>query len=248
MPAKRDDIDADHLVEDYLGGDSQRVLAARYLCSQATVGRVLAEAGVALRSRSAAGLLRASRASDEQRAIWRDRFEPIRRKSTTPTALARRAVARQTVEGQIGRFERETEEALARCGFEPRRQVAVGKYNVDLAVNQLAVEIHTNAHGPRTGSRIGTIQSRVDYLTDQGWTVLYVWCPYGINPGDARNVIARVDELRGSPAVPGEYRVLRCHGYPPALGRPQHNYLPLMPTASGMGRVRGNDRVVAGQA
>ena len=234
---RRDDIDVVALAADYQSDMSLRTLARAYGCSAPTVRRILREHGVAIRDQSEAGLIRASHESQETR---QHRFDGTRRTATgrplstdTLTAIALTKQDRQSQ--RIGVGEVEMTEALRCADLQPSPQHAIKRYNVDiLAGGNVVVEIHTSPHGPHLAARSGgRIHRRIDELTNLGFNVVYVWCTRGINADDTQEVVRLVEELRGHPPTPGQYRVLRCEGNTrPRRGGYRHHGTRVMTTSA----------------
>ena len=225
MPAKRTDLDPYHALSLYESGLSARAIAVELGCSNSVVNRLLREANATIRDHSAAGRLRAARETPEAKAARYAKASAARTGvPTSDTTLAKRAATRQNSTRHIGKHELDLAAAMQRAGLEPIKQLAVGPYNLDLAVGTVDVEVHTAAHGPHLLRR-GHVEKRSRYLADRGWFVLYVWAPDGMRPVDMEQVVGLVNLVRSNPsAVPGEYLVLRCHGYGGITGRPKGDH------------------------
>lgn len=241
---RRDDVDNAALIKDYLAGATQRAVARQYGIAQPTVRRILSEAGIPIRGWSEAGILRVADQPEDVRRVALARLAAARPLRQTPESLAATAAQKYRSLSQLmGPDEDKVLLALVQAGFEVDRQTAVDRYNLDLTVEHVDIEVHRNAHGPHL-NRQGRIYPRVDYLTDRGWRVLYVWCPRGFNPNDLEQVVAWVERLRSAPARPGEYVVLRCYGETaPARGGDTYKGAFVVSTRGGHRFVGGDRRI-----
>ena len=213
--AERDAIASD-VIARYISGQSARALAHALNVSHPTIVRILEDAGVERRGHSAAGIIRSAGETPEYRHARRMRASAKLCGRTKPNSavVAASATKEDRLSQKIGRWEAEVAVALRDAGHDVRQQVAVGRYNLDLAVNRLAVEIHTAKHGPHL-NRFGR-HERVERLRDAGWTCLYVWCPRGVTDTDLEQIVAYVDVVNANPPTAGQYPVFRCRG----KGRP----------------------------
>jgi hypothetical protein len=219
MPAPRNDLDTDHIVNSYQGGESIHALSKRLTVSGDAIRRVLRIAGVNTRNKSQAGFLRAARdgAPETTRRAARENAGQL----VTDSAMRNRALNNQASKRLVGKFEAEVEEILVRAGMNPRGQVACDRYNIDLLIGQIAVEVHTARHFPRQGSHFPGFGRRIETLLNAGVINFYVWCPDGVNDRDGEKLVAELDRFRRKPPFGGEYGVFRCEGYPPPAGRPK---------------------------
>ena len=65
---------------------------------------------------------------------------------------------------------------LQQRGVECKPQFPVGKYNIDIACGSVAVEVHRHSGQPH---RRPILRERIEYLINNGWSVMYVWIsPY----------------------------------------------------------------------
>lgn len=232
MPARRTDLDTDYLVREYLSGTSVRALSIEAGAASQVIKNLLTGAGVSIRGRSAAGLLRAQRDPQEvrdrrvQRLVASRKGRPASDTHKTNIATAKFQAGSQNV----GRGEKDVAAALREGGFDVREQVAVGPYNLDLSAGMVDVEIHTATHGPHL-DRHGR-HRRVKYLLDRGWTVVYVWSHRGISACDMERVVSNVHRLSSYPPPPGQYAVIRCYGKTAPRRRSEGYDLTYMVTAS----------------
>jgi very-short-patch-repair endonuclease len=228
-------IDGEQVTRDYLAGDSLVTLSGRYGASGDALRRILSKAGIDTRTRAEAQVLRAAAENPEAKATrYRLSSASLTGRVMSQDSLAARALSNQDTQRLVGRHEPEVCDLLRSVGLQVRPQLAVGRYNLDLAVGEhLAVEVHTSRHAPNLVNRAATPKRRVNDLTEQGWRLLYLWCPDGINPEDCDQVVTLAQILSPLPPTVAQQLVVRCHGYPPALGRPRNDQRPVIPAAGG---------------
>ncbi|MEU8836576.1 DUF559 domain-containing protein [Streptomyces sp900116325] len=230
---RRDDLPTQSIVEAYQGGTSPARLASLYGCSQPTIVRILREAGVAIRSQSVAGVIRAAAEDPEAKRLRllkmaeATRGVPLARETVELIAASKHRDLSQN----MGLDEEDVFRALSEAGFDVLRQTPVGRYNLDFSVGQVAIEVQAGRHSPRLDRQ--KRHSRVDYLTDLGWRVLYLWCPDGLNAADLKEAVALVDRLRREPPTRGQYLVFRCEGNRPPRRGPKPQQGPRVVTTGG---------------
>jgi very-short-patch-repair endonuclease len=159
-------------IDAYLAGESVLALASRYGVSRQVVNRHLRLAGVKQRNSQEAALLRASRMTPIERKRQAVAAHAAKRgKRESEEQRERVALSREANGAGISDTERTIMEWLAEAGITALPQKAVGRYNIDLAIDGLAVEVlgggwHSSkkAHANRTA-----------YLLDRGWRVLFLW-------------------------------------------------------------------------
>jgi hypothetical protein len=108
---------------------------------------------------------------------------------------------------------------LSQRGYAGVLEQAVGRYNVDIGIAPIAVEVEVTPGNPLKSPRL---RKRLGYLCDRGWLVVYVWVTrYGfMDEGAANYVAALCDAAKSDPSLVGEYRVIRGTGELIASGRP----------------------------
>lgn len=217
---RRLDIDETDLVRRYAEGASVLALSKALGVSRRTITDRLTAAGVELRDGSAANRLRMARMTFAERAALAAAANAARRRDgrTSPTRSpsrlkAARGIARtrEVTHSAAWPVERDVITALHARGVPLRTQTAVGTYNLDLAVGDVAVEVHSASHHP---SRDPRLARRTVELAEGGWSVLYVWVTdaHPFTEGCADELIAHLDEMQGLPAGVCEQRVIRGSG------------------------------------
>jgi hypothetical protein len=258
-PRPKADVPWDDLISAYEAGESEYSLSQRFGAARTTIRPRLEAAGVQIRDRSSAGLNRAAKMTREERlaqlrnahAVWREPVDPASPPRQTPPRLVSKAteigpdgkrhytgefkVARAKLIEQAGRYDSPGEmllgEALTERGLLVVPQKAIGKYNVDLAVAPVAVEVlgggwhsskrRTSPARQRSSMRAGT------------------WCSSGTTRGErpgadaADYLVAFVEEVRRNPPAVSQYRVITGNGELLAAGSADDDEFPLVPPPRG---------------
>ena len=222
-----DRLPAEELVRRYLSGESGKVLAESYGVNRTAINAVLRRAGVMIRGRSAGMVARwAGGESPDRllRAAWK-----ARRGTVVEAAEARhRSEGRQRVRSGVGRYEAEVAEALQRYGLSVVEQMAVGPYNVDVALDaeRVAVEIFTGGV-KRPAPRGRSVLQKFEDLLDGNWTVVRVIARTHVDvDGLCQYLIALAEAVRRDEAAWRGYGVVRGDGQPVPRRRSQFDDLP----------------------
>lgn len=192
-------IDAAEVVALYTAGASEKALAERYGTSRQVIAARLRAAGVERRGRTAAQQLRIDAMTDDEIGLLVRNMH-----------LAFEASGEDVLDAK-----------LRTRGLDPVPQLPTGRYNIDRAVLPVAMEVHARAQSPLDRTvREGYERRRIRNLTDWGWHVHYIWTPAGvISDAAADDAVAFYQRVKGTPADPGEYRVIRGSGELVACGR-----------------------------
>ncbi len=200
------------IVDLYQSGVSEKAVAERLGIERVVVRCRLLKAGVTPRNRSDAMYLRMSQTSpDERRHLTAAAHAAARGRIPREDEMASQAITRERTQKKVGNGERLFAQWLAGRGHVAILQKAVGRYNLDLAIPPVAVEIHVHPNDPLNRPRT---RKRIEYLTDRGWHVLYVWIgkTHFLTEAAADDAIAFLQRAKGDKAVPGMYRVIRGSG------------------------------------
>lgn len=183
----------------YRAGVSEKALAEKYGTSRQVIAARLRSEGVERRGRSAAQQLRIDSMTDAEIGLL--------------------------VRNMHLAFEADGEDVLDAMlrdrGLDPVPQLPTGRYNIDRAVLPVAMEVHARRQDPLDRAhRGGYERKRIHNLTDWGWHVHYIWTPGGvISDAAADDAVTFYERVKGAPAAPGEYRVVRGSGELVAAGR-----------------------------
>lgn len=220
----------------YLGGESELALASSCGVSRTTVRRWLKEAAIPIRGRSEAGVNRASHMTAEQRSQQAAAAHAaVRGVPMSASSKRRRA---ETME-RLGRYGSDSEQSVAEFvearGWKAIPQKAVGIYNVDLAVETVAVEV---LGGEWHASKPGHSKRTKDIL-DAGWHIAFIWdtpnFPLEVERAGDR-LITFLERTRRSPAGSREYWVIRGDGQLVTAGTTENDSFAFIPAARGSKR------------
>lgn len=200
--------DIEQYARRYLSGEGLNALALDANVASSTMAKRLRQHGVAIRPRSA----------DAAHAAVRGRKQ-------SPEHLSARALSNQRTLILAGPHEATFARLLndAGCDFTP--QLAIGKHNVDFAleVESVAVEIVAGSGNPRAAS--GRRQ-RIEYVLDCGWHLVEVMLTgddRGLTIGSAQYVVTLAQLTCGQPSGRGHHWMIRGDGEPYAANRRQVN-------------------------
>lgn len=213
MPAKITSLDIDNLVHAYQSGKSIKQLANEYGVDRTTITSRLIEVGTHIRGPQEAILLAYSRIPISERKRIAAKANQARR-VTPPTEeeLCKKAVTRQASLSKVGSGENILAGWLRSRGLDPIQQYAVGRYNIDLAIHPIAVEIKLDS----SSRRVLTTKEleRTKYLLNAGWSVIYILVTktHFLNVGAADYIMLRFQEAQRDPSAIGQYWVIRGSG------------------------------------
>lgn len=230
MTSKRDDVNAHDLIERYAAGESELSLARRFSVSRPVVARLLLEAGVHRRGRSAAAFIRMAHEGPDGRARLSAAAHEAVRGRSVPIA-EREQRARTNARRRIGsNAERALHRMLDARGITVTPQQPIGPYNCDLACHPVAVEIFGGGWHWH-GRHLARSADRLRYLLDAGWDVFVLHVPAfsRLTGSDADELARYIDRRRGEPAAVREYRVVRCGGDLLTAGRADDDEVSIVP-------------------
>lgn len=229
-PPRRPDIPVQDIVTRYQAGESELAISLALGLNRQTITRHLTRAGIQRRGVSEANLIRMQSMSDEERQeLTKAAHEAVRGKKLTKAQSIRNAKIREIWHNQRGTFEVELESWLADRGHVLTPQFAVDRYNIDLAIPPVAVEVHWRSHNPVT---LPATKERIEYLTNRGWSVIYVWVTRTqvLDERAADQVASLIELSRRDPSTRGQYWVVRSRGELSATGRTDDDDWPIVST------------------
>lgn len=229
MPPKLSALDADDLVRRYLVGESTKQLGPAFGISSRVVSDYLRRAGVPARTHKEAAQIVAeqgrnftpemrSASSIRLRQKWDNATEEERRQMVNPAHDAVRGThpteeTRCKIAATNARFARshspyevQFAEWLRERHVPFAQQAAIGRYNVDFAVGNVAVELTTGwAHKKQWSVKLA-------YLFDHGWHFYAVWhdARGTFLPTVADDLVAWMKLLETTPAMRSQHRVVWC--------------------------------------
>jgi len=203
---------ADAAVAMYRAGASELAVARRLGVDRLVIKRLLSRAGVQRRNGSEANRLRFQRmTADERCQLAAAAHAATRGKPKSEDVLHRSAITKQRTLSKVGNGERLFVGWLQERGLAPVLQLAVGRYNLDIAIHPVAVEIHMTPQNPLALLRT---RQRIKRLTELGWHVLYVWVSkrHFLSKAAADDAVAFRERAKRDPSPIGKYRVIRGSG------------------------------------
>lgn len=228
MVAPTDPAKLRDAVKLYKTGLSALEVSQRTGVDRGALTRALRDAGVQVRGRSAAGKLRAGKMTAAERKRQAAAANAAVR--GVPAVEHRLVKAAQTKERRLysqSDGERQLMEWVK--DLHPVGQKAVGRYNVDLAVAPVAVEVLGGEwHGYKRHHA-----SRTKHIADAGWALLFVWntANYPLTLAASDYLRTFVKEARINPSLIGEYRVIRGDGQLVSVGRADGEQFTVIPPA-----------------
>jgi very-short-patch-repair endonuclease len=230
MTHKIIDRDINNIIDRYNAGESEQSIAKSYQVSRAVIRRRLLQSEVVIRNIKEANKLFSSQLTPAQkRAKTVKAHDAIRGKRQSEQHRAKIARFYETTRGgNVSVSENQIEEALQKRGVDVTPQKAIGRYNIDLAlnVNSIALEIFGGGwHG--YGRHATRFNERSEYLFDRGWTLIVVWVDLrrGFDPiVIADYAISLSEVLSHDPTARCKHYVIRGDGKPTTFGSNNINY------------------------
>lgn len=215
----------DDIIKAYSSGQSEKSVASDYGVSRGAIRYVLSKNSVPIRGRSDSMLVRMSRLTPEERKANALAANAAKRGLPNTDAQQRRVALTNYHTGRrIGRWEKELTHELVSRGLSADPQFPVDRYNVDIAIPPIAVEVHTQYARPYYHLRD---RNRIKYLCDTGWTMVYVLAGRTMNiPLVADEIVTFREEVQRDPSLVGEYRMIRGSGEFLAFSRADLDQIP----------------------
>jgi len=233
MGRERVRLPVNEMIELYQTGISENVIAARYNTSRTVVRNRLLKAGIAIRGQTEANRLMMSQRTPEEIARFTAPMHiAARGKKRTFEQLCNGAIGKEQTQAHATESERLFASWLAERGLTPVLQKAVGPYNIDVAVQPIAVEIYGGGwHGQ--GDHAARSRKRFEYILNNGWAAVVIWvnrryCPLSVAAADY--VVAFLEQVRSNPALIGQYRVIRGDGQDMTIDGANLDYLTVVPS------------------
>lgn len=206
-------ITPDELLAMYKSGMWKNEIAAKTGISEGAIGKYLSYLGIPLaKSKSDAMSKRLKRMTQRERdKLTKPAHDAVRGMKRTDEDLCKRALGKE----KTGRFgsvaEKELFYLLKERGVITIPQKSIWKYNIDLAIGNIAVEITGRARKPEN---IPVYRERVKYILDAGFVLVYVWANtvYPVEGGAADYIISLIQQSSSDPSLIGQYRVIRRNG------------------------------------
>ena len=219
----RPSLDTVEVVRRYIAGESMKALAREFGCSSGPVHRILVEAGVAIRGNVEAVIMSTREKSPEDRKRWAVAANAAVR-GKAQTEEHRRKIAQTRERDVMGASPAEfvCADMLRERGYPCTLQKAIGRYNVDLALDEVPVAVEIFGGYWHTHARHATrFRKRFDHILDAGWFPVIVWtrgnCPVQIGAIDY--IIALAERVNRGETVPRQEFMIRGNGKPSAVSQ-----------------------------
>lgn len=203
----------------YLAGETAQALAGEAGVSIRTFQKWLTACGIQPRGMAEAALMRDYRMPAEARRVRASAAHTARRGNRNSL---RHGLQRAATVERAGRAATKDEAELAfwlaRAGYVPVLQKAIGVYNVDLALEELrvAVELNGITHVvPFYADQRADPAVRLEYILNAGWSVLEIVthpARYSLRPVAAEQVVAFLDVAGARESPRGEHRMVTGNG------------------------------------
>lgn len=208
MARKLERIDANDVIEGYKIGESCKACADRLGVSRQVISRIYRENGIKPRTRSEAMYIRMANATPEERIrLTSSAHEAVRGAKRSLSVLVQSAKTRQRTMQYLGAGETELFDMLAARGHVGIKQLAVERYNIDIGIAPVAVELLIDSRNPmdRKADR-----KKIEYLTKNGWCVFYIRLYHvtELREAHADYIASFLYRVSRDPSLIGEYWVI----------------------------------------
>lgn len=206
--------------ESYRLGETLQSLCLAYNVGRRVAERYLIEHGITPRNRSEAAAVRwRNMDNDGRRALIEPANNAKRGKPAGHISLERRAITMERTLQLASRTDLLFAWWLVMRGISVTPQKAVGRYNIDIAVQEsrIAVEVGGDWHVTDFFKSRRTIPSkRRQFLFDEGWRLIEVRIDSGriLRETAADRVVALIEEARQGKSSWGQYCVIWGNGEP----------------------------------
>lgn len=218
MTRKTDPIKLRDVVRLYESGQSVNQIAASVGLSRRTVDAHLVSEGVTKRTASEQNRIAAANQTASERKA-RVAAAHAAKRGAVPSAegLSKAARTREANGSTQSAGERRLLDWLNERGEFPAAQTAVDRYNIDITISDLAVELL----GGEWHRYKRTAAERSKVILDAGWHLLFIWNTpnYPLGEGAADYLLTFLEFTRKNPTAVREYRVIGGDGEFVAGGR-----------------------------
>lgn len=222
-------IPRDELASLYLAGHSERELARKYNCQRNVIKRLLKDIGIERRDNADANRIMMNKRTREEN-IKNTQAAHMAVKGKPQTEEHRRKIAASVERngGNIGFGEKILSDIFIEKGLIITPQKAIGRYNVDIAIEKFSIAVEVFGGGwHMQGRHASRFRKRMDTLIDSGWVPVIIWGKKASKDtfvGAAEYVISLIDRLRRGESVPRQEHVISGDGNPCACGKGNIKY------------------------
>lgn len=225
----------------YESGIAEWTIAKQFNVSRQVIKRILISNNIKRRGCSKAANNRwDGMTATERKAAISNAIEFNRGKKLSYNHLCKVAKGVERNQSNMSASEKFLFDLLLERGINTIPQKAVGKYNIDLAVFPLGIEIFGGFWHASKPNHI----ERTRYLLDNGWNMLFIWTHATRSPlcqAVAEYVVTYLDELSRNPSPIRQYRVIRGDGQELSRGSSNDDSITLVVNGFEGGHVISND-------
>jgi hypothetical protein len=217
---RRRDIDFKKVIELYQSGLSELAISKQFMTSRNVIRTILIKNNIKIRNGSDANIIRFKNSSEKQRKeITQKANKAVREKpkSFHEQNSIKQAITKENSKSKVGIHEEVFFEKFKSLSFNPILQKAFHVYNIDIAIGNIAVEIHVNSSDPHS---FPIYKKRVEYLTNAGWNVIYIKITQsGLDRICIDNVCELINFIRSNPSFVSKYWMIRGTGELTTIGK-----------------------------
>lgn len=175
--------------------------------SHSPIARVLKKNGINTRNRSEQQFARMARSTPEQiAALTKAAHDAARGRVAQHSEIIKRAKA---MAGVIrSEHEAAVVNALNEAGIECLPGFPVDRYNVDVVVGRVAVEVFGGGWSFSDKKRIARYVERTKKIADFGFNTIFIVTGKRFMPIDYSHLISAINEFNSDPSATGQYRVI----------------------------------------
>lgn len=209
------------VVSMYNSGMSVKAISENLGFSRSSIVIRLKKAGITQRGRSESMFLRMSSTSIEDRKKLVKSANQAMRSTTkeqTIERLKKSAITKFQTKSKVGILEQYFIDHLTSKGLNCIPQFPFNVYNIDIAVGNIAIEIHNSLSNP---DRLIHTRQRIIYLLKSGWIPVYVKFRYNtiIDKTTFDKIISLFNKSSCNPSFIGHYWVIGSTGETISVGR-----------------------------
>lgn len=223
MPRKIEIPNLDDLLRRYIAGETEQKLAAECGVSRSAFRLRLIEANITPRNVSDTMYIRWQTADERLRsAMLNNAHASTRGKTVTEDKLINRAIGCERKSPNVAHAESVLADWLRERGLNVIPQKAIGKYNVDLAVQVPPIAVELFGGGWHAyGSHRERFAPRVEHILNAGWAMVIIWLDarrYPLSVACADYIVTLTQEISRQESPRCQYRVILGDGQPaPAI-------------------------------
>ena len=242
--SRRKDIDLVALREMYDDEVPVKEAARRMGVASSVILSRLGDLGLTPRTGSEAMYIRMRNTPPEERRRLADAaHSAVRGVRQTEEHRRKIAITREAIQFKVSRTETIFSEMLGERGIHTTPQKAIGRYNVDLALDEFPIVVEINGGGWHgTGAHAARYAKRTKYLLDCGLDVVVIWITTTNSPlecGAADYVVSLTKKLGSQKPIRGQEHMIKGDGKSTSIGQRKFNNLPAIPCSERRNKVTG---------